>query len=930
MLTLLLHLSNRVRTSASCITRTYCSSVITSTAHSKMARTISIPLSSPEGSPVKVTYDSVAADYDDLFPIHSSLKSKFNASPARVDDPVNGLQFHSNQNGLDVYVLKGELLRIYSQSTDLKGLVRGHAGQTITDVQFFHGDNCFASVGAPTDTCEYSTLLITDARASSTLETTTRLQMNSDKYVIQRIVWHPFNPSVRFKIKELASRSCVDVQQFCLLCKDTQGMRIAILVQSERFVGSTTVALEDFLEQRPPMVRGADSDVNDMAWNPHAERYLLMAYENGNVSLVDWKKGTLIEDENRPAVVETVDCDGPASTCMFLPHTQAVRGENEATTPCFLTASDKNAVITLWTPFSSEGSKPLKLQVFGAAHNSASSYVLGICGTAKDCFVVQGHRTEGRVNVWRLSSDEEECLQGCDRLIPYRCKYPFHSWQIKMASEVTGYDAEYEGRLTFDVEAVAVQPHALMKYSFKRDELLLEPGKDSPSELSIETLEDMSARPTSAPLQYDENDFEDYEVEDDDDDVEDYDAPDPASIPAPQMSSGTGFTNWLGALAAKTTPDLPAPIVDSTRSANPLKAAETISNDIYADPAIISDPTIVSGPAVIAAAISQAGRQPTPPHSNRSEKKSKQKSKSQSPVALTTSETALSEVAGVSSDHIRRIVREEIKKLQPTIEQRIEQVLQSSISGGNILIDPTTVTQAVEAPLKLAIADNMRHAILPAMESIMGQVLSSVSTQLSTNDSSTKEVASRKDLETVASQLVSMNQQLNQIQSEMKSFKSQLQVSSRSAAPSQPTPTGPQIVADVQQKFQAGRIQEGFYICLNAKSYEVTVACCAKLKPMQVLDDSPKIDQNTMVCLLQQLSMAVSKSSNDQELSVALEWITELALSFSPVNEQVRDILRQTIEFTSRSFLARLEKRDLPNRERELNRVLQIVRGIRV
>lgn len=177
--------------------------------------------------------------------------------------------------------------------------------------------------------------------------------------------------------------------------------------------------------------------LNDLQWSP---TYLLSVHDSGNIILHDSKK--VVPGVNSmlsyPTTICIIEEEETPSRCLWLPHTSAgtYRGTSTTSTTvistCFLTASQKNACITLWSPFTNDGKPPTKLQVVTVA-NPSPSYLLGLCTPPHASFsphtmVVMADRHTGSILAWHLKasyqSEQELVLWGFDYVVPFRSKFP--------------------------------------------------------------------------------------------------------------------------------------------------------------------------------------------------------------------------------------------------------------------------------------------------------------------------------------------------------------------------------------------------------------------------------------------------------------------------------------------------------------------------
>lgn len=155
------------------------------------AGTTPLPLSSA-GSPVRVWFSDTECDVQEA---EANIVSSFEAQ--RFDDVINGSCVQTNRKFI-VYVVKKGLLRIMDRNkTGAKGLIREHAKQRITDVQFFNQDDMLASVGGPTLECQQSSLIVSRvSQQGPIIDYQILLEFKTEHFAMSRIVWHPFDMNV--------------------------------------------------------------------------------------------------------------------------------------------------------------------------------------------------------------------------------------------------------------------------------------------------------------------------------------------------------------------------------------------------------------------------------------------------------------------------------------------------------------------------------------------------------------------------------------------------------------------------------------------------------------------------------------------------------------------------------------------------------------
>ena len=91
--------------------------------------------------------------------------------------------------------------------------MRGHAGQEVTDVQFFNQADVFCSVGSGP---ERSSLIVSrvSKQVGGDIVVDILIEFRTDLFKISRVVWHPFDMNVR-----IFYFVCIDAKyRCCCLC----------------------------------------------------------------------------------------------------------------------------------------------------------------------------------------------------------------------------------------------------------------------------------------------------------------------------------------------------------------------------------------------------------------------------------------------------------------------------------------------------------------------------------------------------------------------------------------------------------------------------------------------------------------------------------------------------------------------------------------
>lgn len=313
-------------------------------------------------------------------------------------------------------------------------------------------------------------------------------------------------------------------------------------------------------------------------------------------------------------VADGTDTNGGVMSCRFLPGFVDARPPTAAAagaaaddvtnylTPPFLTGSEGNTRITLWSPFTSTGSPPVPVRTFQigldrpiSERNVPMALGVGTTPTGQThAFVADSEA--GKIYVLHLSSvggSYGKVATGFDYVVPFDTVHPIYSMKCTAASSSSG-----DGDVDTDNDDAAsglslycVQSKAIQVLTFT-GKMLAGPAAGA-SNAGVTVLQ-----ATSAAAVTDEEgegeaaaeanaealvaEFEDYEDDDgeeedggadetfedydddgedgeDDDDSEEEGGEAAAPATAPAASGADPFSNWLGALAAGTTGGAPAP-----------------------------------------------------------------------------------------------------------------------------------------------------------------------------------------------------------------------------------------------------------------------------------------------------------------------------------------------------------------------------------
>lgn len=780
-------------------------------------------------------------------------------------------------------------------------------------------------------------------------------------------------------------------------------------VKSEAGHSVCTFASEYCIKEGAVQIQGAGGNLTDLAWSRTAERHMLAAYDSGSIVLYDWKKPETIQGDPHTSATALgmIQEDGAVSRCLFLPHTHSSNSREEtALTRCFLSASAQNSTITLWSPFTADGRQPSRLQVFGL-ENPSASYLVETCyilpppltptgipsKTPPSTMVVMADRSAGKIFAWHLkgawSSDAGQpegtrlVLEGCDYVVPFRCKFPTYSWHVRTetsSAEADDEDLSSSNLIYFDVQMSVFQSSAVQELSLNSMMLLPPPftWTDPTRGVRVERLwTDVHSTHVSevgsddGVLKFDEE----YDVDEDEDEDQEFDAaPDASTLPPPPGIIGGGasgggnpFTNWLGSLAAEKPQTNPLPPLLSSK---PLELPTTIMPPPPIDPAIIAsasipppidDPAIISSESIIApidkssilSALfpSTTAREPTPTMSNRGDgaTKSKGNGRDKTPNNRDTNSQLGDE------DELRRVVKEEIQSsLGPLVEKAVNDavnqvVLRPVLSSISDLskreMTPSeqnklasAVAASVDIPLKAAFHSTVKTAILPALESGMGLVLKQVSDQLEQSIFAVQANAdNKKEIEAMSVQLTRMTELVARLTTEVQSLRATVETHQQQRAAPSPTSLQPpkksseEIRNGITQFCSARKYEEAFNLALTAADYRFTFLCCQQADISAVFGgEKIKLSPLILLCIMQHLIQVIVVANTDKEMEISLLWLQEIALSLNPPAREIRQHLPRVVEELTRAVNKRIEQGTHMHRNRDFQRILQIVRGLQL
>mmetsp|Transcript_6212 Transcript_6212/g.9134 ORF Transcript_6212/g.9134 Transcript_6212/m.9134 type:complete len:957 (-) Transcript_6212:56-2926(-) len=947
-----------------------------------------VPL--PAGK-VRILYDPTSVTGEAQQP-QAQQVAVFDAKPN--DDCVNGSLLDVNEHFV-VYAVKNGLIRVLHRQSTVRSLLRAHEGRKVTDISFFQSGDVLGTVGG-------NVIIWRVFERAQEIVAEKLLEIPDTLPSVSRIIWHPFNPN-----------------QFWLIHRNKHNTNVATLVETTRI---TTVAHPTephavcSLHSSDVIMEGAvqlcSANLTDLGWSGRDTRHVITSHEDGCIKLWDLKTDVAAtQDGIVPAFCkETIQEDEPVTSCMFLPHDNVSTNYGslpESTiTTSFCTASRRNSRITLWSPFE-EGKVPSKLQVFEMDEQNPS-YNLGCCfgqfvldGDPPAFFFMLSDRTSGRMyalslkSIWGKNEPKRPFVEGFDYVVPFMTKYPTYSWSIRATAAENLEEDTPAGGLDFDMRFYAMQSKMVQRMVVSHY-MCLPPTKSWDAGVLGVRMEPLSG--PCGDLIPDNEYEEDYELDDEeDDDGEDVDAP--YSLPQPDTGNNNPFTNWLGAIAAKSTtsnahksdtdPNAPPPAPPSTPA---IGAATSVPPGLFTElPPIPGMSTNGDGsgllsPLELLSSNSKLGVEEQSPENpldstlrkknNKSPKgrgaspKPKGKDKKGTnfppgPVPSADGKIAILKRENVAppenssitvsshdalpgfhdsndsfkkdiSTEIERAVRSEMKqtilpelnkKITTTVEQCMMKSMQSAIDrftnkNANTQTERiiSAVTSSIEDPLKEAFTDSMKKMLIPAFEAASREMFSQVSSAVEAKISSPKVDDS-------------LNTKIDALTTMVQALSSEVAALRKSSNVNVPPPPPVQVNemqrmrTEILGALQMRQYEIAFTKALSVSSTEMAVFVCREANIKDVLGgDSPALTQPILLCIMQQLGVALA-SPSDSDLETVLAWLQEIALCVDPSDQAIQRHVSSVLQQLHANINAKMQQGN-PALKRPLQMLLQVVRGM--
>jgi enhancer of mRNA-decapping protein 4 len=280
--------------------------------------------------------------------------------------------------------------------------------------------------------------------------------------------------------------------------------------------------------------------------------------------------------------------------------------------------------------------------------------------------------------------------------------------------------------------------------------------------------------------------------------------------------------------------------------------------------------------------------------------------------------------------------------------------LQTSINNlgkEGVSVNPNDLKAALDldTPLKAAMANAMRHAFIPAMESISSQLFDQVQQSLppppSPQDAAiAKETAAT--LENVCHQLLSMNAKMDMMSQELVVLRTavaengpsqQRQKGPLAGQPQPPSiqqggPGGLEMIRnEVKVLLQQQQYEAAFTKAVSSNSAEMVVYCCSRADLAMVMmgGNEPSLSQGILLCLMQQLGTALVMSTPASELNTELAWLQEIALTLNPAHPSVARHVGAVLQQLVAHINTKMAEGN-PTLRRPLHMLLQVIRGMQM
>jgi enhancer of mRNA-decapping protein 4 len=373
----------------------------------------------------------------------------------------------------------------------------------------------------------------------------------------------------------------------------------------------------------------------------------------------------------------------------------------------------------------------------------------------------------------------------------------------------------------------------------------------------------------------------------------------------------------------------------------------TTSDAATAAPPIPEDPSVLTEPEILAAAgipIGATGLIPPPPVPPPTGSVTARIDHEQLQASVSKAvEVALAQAVVPA---VNKSVQESFAALARPLRSSMDNL---SKQGVSVDMNDLRAALDIETPIRAVMAENMRHVLVPALESISSQILQQVqaSIQPPLPDNT-------KALDVLTQQLSAMARQMDVLTNEVQVLRklvSEQGVRSLSASPSHPgasshpipPPPPPDPVAmqleqtrqEIKQRFAVGNYEAGFTKAVSVTSTDVTLFACRNSDINKVLGSAaPAISQPIVLCLMQQLGAALSTTTDPNDLLMVVSWLQELALSLNTSDTKIKNhipgVLQQLVTNVNSKAVTEQQQGANPQLRRPLQMLMQVLRGMQM
>jgi hypothetical protein len=311
---------------------------------------------------------------------------------------------------------------------------------------------------------------------------------------------------------------------------------------------------------------------------------------------------------------------------------------------------------------------------------------------------------------------------------------------------------------------------------------------------------------------------------------------------------------------------------------------------------------------------------------------------------------------GAIASEIQKAIQIEIQQiLVPLIDEKVRACVDKSLepvlasldtlgkNGVNVDHDKLVeaITAKVEAPLRAAFAENMKNVLIPAFQSVSGQMFAQISASLDNGAAQrdAKDGLHREKFDDMSNQLAAMTTMVKQLASEVESLRSVMSEQGGRARAESITSTAANAAAEkvaleqeVLSHLRLRDYEPAFTKALSASTVEMALFVCRNADMADVLGDSPPhLSQPILLCLMHQLGTSVVTSPTDEsDLNTELAWLQEVSLSINPADDSMRRHLPAVLQQLVTGINNKMARTDQPAMRRPLQRLLQVLRGVQV